>query len=154
MTPGVAAVERVHATAAEEHTQLRPGDIDHLHRIAGDWQLLSDLSFADLLLWVPVDGDGTFLCVAQVRPTTAPTAYLDDQVGRIVGGPEVAHLEVAHRQGRIWQEGDPVWYGDVPARHEAIPVRLRSADGRPARSSRWSAGTPTSPPPGRPASWS
>ncbi|NJP32260.1 PAS domain-containing sensor histidine kinase [Micromonospora thermarum] len=114
---------------AEEHTQLRPADIDHLHRIAGDWQLLSDLSFADLLLWVPVDGDGTFLCVAQVRPTTAPTAYQDDQVGRIIGGPEVAHLEVAYRQGRIWREGDPVWYGDVPARHEAIPVRLRTAEG-------------------------
>ncbi|MEV1330801.1 histidine kinase N-terminal domain-containing protein [Micromonospora costi] len=114
---------------AEEHTQLRPADIDHLHRIAGDWQLLSDMSFADLLLWVPVDAEGTFLCVAQVRPTTAPTAYQDDQVGRIVGGPEVAHLEVAYRQGRIWREGDPVWYGDVPARHEAIPVRLRTADG-------------------------
>ncbi|MBQ1071840.1 histidine kinase N-terminal domain-containing protein [Micromonospora sp. C31] len=114
---------------AEEHTRLRPADIDHLHRIAGDWQLLSDLSFADLLLWVPVDADGAFLCVSQVRPTTAPTAYLDDQVGRIVGGPEVAHLEVAHRQGRIWREGDPVWYGDVPARHEAIPVRLRTTAG-------------------------
>jgi two-component sensor histidine kinase/PAS domain-containing protein len=114
---------------AEEHTRLRPADIDHLHRIAGDWQLLSDLSFADLLLWVPVDGEGSFLCVAQVRPTTAPTAYQDDQVGRIVGGPEVAHLEVAYGQGRIWREGDPVWYGDVPARHEAIPVRLRTADG-------------------------
>ncbi|WP_223256433.1 PAS domain-containing sensor histidine kinase, partial [Micromonospora endophytica] len=114
---------------AEEHTRLRPADIDHLHRIAGDWQLLSDLSFADLLLWVPVDGEGSFLCVAQVRPTTAPTAYQDDQVGRIVGGPEVAHLDVAYGQGRIWREGDPVWYGDVPARHEAIPVRLRAADG-------------------------
>ncbi|MGC4803563.1 histidine kinase N-terminal domain-containing protein [Micromonospora sp. DT233] len=114
---------------AEEHTQLRPADIDHLHRIAGDWQLLSDLSFADLLLWVPVNDEGSFLCVAQVRPTTAPTAYQDDQVGRIVGGPEVAHLDIAYGQGRIWREGDPVWYGDVPARHEAIPVRLRTADG-------------------------
>ncbi|MEV7230424.1 MULTISPECIES: histidine kinase N-terminal domain-containing protein [Polymorphospora] len=114
----------------EEHTGLRPVDIDHLHRIAGDWQLLSDLSFADLLLWVPIDEDAeSFLCVAQVRPTTAPTAYLDDQVGRIVGGPEVAHLTIAYRQGRIWREGDPVWYGDTPARHEAIPVRLRAADG-------------------------
>ena len=26
-------------------------------------------------------------------------------------------------------DGDPVWYGDTPARHEAIPVRLRAADG-------------------------
>ncbi|MEH1012857.1 histidine kinase N-terminal domain-containing protein [Micromonospora sp. CPCC 206060] len=114
---------------AEEHTNLRPADIDHLHRVAGDWQLLSDLSFADLLLWVPVDNDETFLCVAQVRPTTAPTAYQDDQVGRIVGGPEIAHLTIAYSQGRIWREGDPVWYGDVPARHEAIPVRLRRGDG-------------------------
>jgi two-component system, sensor histidine kinase PdtaS len=114
---------------AEEHTALGAADIDHLHRLAGDWQLLSDLSFADLLLWVPVrapDGQPrAFLCVAQVRPTTAPTAYQDDQVGKIVGGPEVAHLDIAYVQGRIWREGDPVWYGDTPARHEAIPVRLR-----------------------------
>jgi two-component sensor histidine kinase len=114
---------------AEEHTGLGPAHIDHLHRLAGDWQLLSDLSFADLLLWVMVrapDGQPrAFLCVAQVRPTTAPTAYQDDQVGRIVGGPEVAHLDIAYAQGRIWREGDPVWYGDTPARHEAIPVRMR-----------------------------
>ncbi|GAA2507096.1 sensor histidine kinase [Winogradskya humida] len=117
---------------AEEHTGLGPADIDHLTRLAGDWQLLSDLSFADLLLWVPVRGEPgrprSFLCVAQVRPTTAPTAYQDDQVGKIVGGPEVAHLDIAFAQGRIWREGDPVWYGDTPARHEAIPVRLRGDD--------------------------
>ncbi|HEX5540317.1 MAG TPA: histidine kinase N-terminal domain-containing protein [Micromonospora sp.] len=113
---------------AEEHTNLRPADIDHLHRVAGDWQLLSDLSFADLLLWAPME-DESFVCLAQARPTTAPTAYLDDQVGRIVGGPDVAHLTIAYRQGRIWREGDPVWYGDTPARHEAIPVRLWAADG-------------------------
>jgi two-component sensor histidine kinase len=114
----------------EEHTSLGEPEIDHLHRLAGDWQLLSDLSFADLLMWVPVKPSPTrrgreFLCVAQVRPTTAPTAYLDDQVGKIVGGPEVAHLDIAFAQERIWREGDPVWYGDTPARHEAIPVRLR-----------------------------
>jgi two-component system, sensor histidine kinase PdtaS len=106
----------------EEHTHLEPVDIEHLHRLAGDWQLMSDLSFADLLMWVGMP-NGQFVCVAQVRPTTAPTAYQDDQVGRVFGGPEVAHLAVARDQGRIWREGDPVWYGDTPARHEAIPVR-------------------------------
>jgi two-component sensor histidine kinase len=113
----------------EEHAALDPLDIDHLHQLAGDWQLLSDLSFADLLLWLPL-GDGSFLCVAQVRPTTAPTAYQDDQVGKRVSGPEVAHLAIALSQGRIWREGDPVWYGNTPSRHEAIPVRRRLADGQ------------------------
>lgn len=120
----------------EEHTALDTPDVDHLHQLAGDWQLISDLSFADLLMWVPVEPEPehagpapAFLCVAQVRPTTAPTAYQDDQVGRVVAGPEVAHLEIARTQGRIWREGDPVWYGDTPARHEAIPVRRRDAAG-------------------------
>ncbi|GAA3520446.1 sensor histidine kinase [Actinocatenispora rupis] len=111
----------------EEYTSLGPADIEHLHRLAGDWQLLSDLSFADLLLWVPTSGE-LFRCVAQVRPTTAPTAYQDDQVGREAGGPDFAHLEIARAERRIWREGDPVWYGDTPARHEAIPVRRRGSD--------------------------
>jgi two-component system, sensor histidine kinase PdtaS len=109
----------------EEHTTLAPADIEHLHRLAGDWQLISDLSFADLLLWTRVGDADEFVCVAQVRPTTAPTAYQDDQVGRIAAGPDAAHLVIAWNQGRIWREGDPVWYGDIPARHEAIPVRRR-----------------------------
>jgi hypothetical protein len=117
----------------EEHTNLEPVDVEHLHRLAGDWQLVSDLSFADLLLWVPLavppGTRGGFLCVAQVRPTTGPTAYQDDQVGRIAYGPEVAHLAIARDQGRVWREGDPVWYGDTPARHEAIPVRMPRSDG-------------------------
>jgi two-component sensor histidine kinase len=117
----------------EEHTTLSSAEVEHLHRVAGDWQLISDLSFADLLLWVAVerphgsaDADRQeFICVAQVRPTTGPTAYQDDQVGRVLSGPEVSHLVIAMAQGRIWREGDPVWYGDTPARHEAIPVRVR-----------------------------
>jgi two-component system, sensor histidine kinase PdtaS len=112
-----------------EHTTLGPRDIEHLHRLAGDWQLISDLSFADLVLWVPVTGGQSFICVAQVRPTTAPTTYQDDQVGNLASGPEVRHLAVARSQGRIWREGDPVWYGDTPARHEAIPVRRRTSEG-------------------------
>jgi two-component sensor histidine kinase len=120
----------------EEYTSLGSIEIEHLHRLAGDWQLIADLSFADLLLWVAIDpvrhgtpadeaATPSFVCVAQVRPTTGPTAYQDDHVGRIMSGPEVAHLAIAHSQGRIWREGDPVWYGDTPARHEAIPVRRR-----------------------------
>jgi two-component system, sensor histidine kinase PdtaS len=116
----------------EEHTALTPVDVEHLHRLAGDWQLVADLSFADLLMWArmgpasqPPGARDEYICVAHVRPTTAPTAYDDDQVGRIASGNDADHLIIAAAQGRIWREGDPVWYGDTPSRHEAIPVRRR-----------------------------
>lgn len=104
-----------------EHADLAPGDVDHLHRLAGDWQLIADLSFADLLLWVATR-DGRFVCVAQVRPTTAPTTYTDDQVGRLVSPQDRPHLAVAAGERRIWREGDPVWSGNIPVRFEAVPV--------------------------------
>ncbi|AYJ49275.1 sensor histidine kinase [Rhodococcus sp. P1Y] len=72
-----------------EHTDL-PGDaVDHLQRVVGEWQLLADLSFADLLLWVGLDDvedgpDARVLCVAQCRPTTASTVFTEDMVGALV----------------------------------------------------------------------
>ena len=106
-----------------EHTDLPLDDVAHLQRLVGEWQLLSDLSFADLLLWVPVGDGDEFLCVAQVRPTTGPTAYQDDHVGQRQRAPEAAPQLVATREGRIFREGDPEWEGAVPVRREAIPVR-------------------------------
>jgi two-component sensor histidine kinase len=105
-----------------EHTDLAPDDVAHLQRLVGEWQLLSDLSFADLMLWVPV-GEGEFLCVAQVRPTTGPTAYQDDYVGRRQQGQAATPQRVAMQEVRIFREGDPEWNGAVAVRREAIPVR-------------------------------
>ena len=36
-----------------EHTVLPGNAVDHLHAVVGEWQLLADLSFADLVLWDP-----------------------------------------------------------------------------------------------------
>ena len=63
-----------------EHTVLPGNAVDHLHAVVGEWQLLADLSFADYLMWVRRD-DGALVCVAQVRPNTAPTVLLADAVG-------------------------------------------------------------------------
>src|SRR3954454_17138634 len=101
-------------------------DADHLHRLVGDWQLLADLSFADLILFIP-GADGTFVAVAQIRPTTGPTAYQDDGVGLVAGGAERPQLVVALHERRICREGDPVWLEGVPIREEPIPVMRGSA---------------------------
>jgi two-component system, sensor histidine kinase PdtaS len=110
-----------------EHTDLPLDDVSHLQRLVGEWQLLSDLSFADLLLWVPV-AEGEFLCVAQVRPTTGPTAYQDDHVGQRQQAPAAVPQLVAIGEGRIFREGDPEWAGAVAVRREAIPVRRAGTD--------------------------
>ena len=112
-------------------TQLTDAQVAHIQRLVSEWQLLSDLSFADLLLWVPVavavgeaGSVGGFLCVAQCRPTTGPTAYQNDQVGVLLRGTRAVPLRVALTEGRIFREGEPDWDGDLPIRREAIPVRV------------------------------
>jgi len=97
-------------------------DADHLHRLVADWQLLADLSFADLLLFVPSSDGGEFLAVAQMRPTTGPTAYTDDLVGLRATAAERPQLALAVQEARTVREGDPVWVADDPVREEAIPV--------------------------------
>jgi two-component system, sensor histidine kinase PdtaS len=97
-------------------------DIDWLHALVSDWQLLADLSFADLVLWAPRPERDGWLALAQMRPTTAPTAFPDDIVGSLRSVGKRPFLEVAMREGRICREGDPEWTSGVPVRHESIPV--------------------------------
>ncbi|MEO6501727.1 MAG: histidine kinase N-terminal domain-containing protein [Jatrophihabitantaceae bacterium] len=103
-------------------TQLDEPQTAHLQQLVAEWQLLSDLSFADLLLWVPTATEGEFLCAAQCRPTTGATAYLLDRVGDRLGGNRAAALQVALTEARILRESDPDWEGDTPIRREAIPI--------------------------------
>ena len=102
--------------------QLAAPDIDWLHALVSDWQLLADLSFADLVLWAPRPERDGWLALAQMRPTTAPTAFPDDIVGSLRSVGKRPFLEVAMREGRICREGDPEWTSGVPVRHESIPV--------------------------------
>ncbi|MBC8092925.1 MAG: histidine kinase N-terminal domain-containing protein, partial [Pseudonocardia sp.] len=104
-----------------EHTQLSGDAVEHLQRLVAEWQLLADMSFADFLLWIPV-GTG-FLCVAQARPTTAPTAHAEDMVAARVGAQESKQLRRAVVEGRICRDEDPRWHLEVPVRTETIPVR-------------------------------
>ncbi len=99
-----------------------PAQVDHARRLVADWQLLADLSFADLTLWVPLH-TGAWWCVAQVRPLTAPTSQPEDLVGSEVAGAAAGPFVVAHHEGRPVTEGEPDWSGSTPRRREVVPVR-------------------------------
>ncbi|MGA9748656.1 MAG: histidine kinase N-terminal domain-containing protein, partial [Nocardioides sp.] len=66
------------------HTDLSEEDVAWLHLLLADWQIIADLSFADLVLWLPDRTGSGFWAGAQMRPTTGPTAYVDDLVGAFV----------------------------------------------------------------------
>jgi two-component sensor histidine kinase len=105
------------------YTDLDEDDLAWLHLLISDWQIIADLSFADLLLWLPDREGNGFWCGAQMRPTTGPTAFVDDMVGAFVPFGRRPLLDAAFEQGRIVREGDPEWRDDVPVRVETIPVR-------------------------------
>ena len=112
---------------ARNLTSLSGPDLEWLHSLVSDWQLLADLSFADLILWVPQRGPADsanpgWVAVAQMRPTTGPTSFPDDVVGTVVGPGERPVLDTARRERRIHRESDPDWTSGVPVRAEAIPV--------------------------------
>ncbi|HYO39631.1 MAG TPA: histidine kinase N-terminal domain-containing protein [Nocardioidaceae bacterium] len=108
-------------------THLGPEDVEWLQLLVADWQVIADLSFADLVLWLP-DRDGTgYWAAAQMRPTTGPTAYVDDLVGAFVPVGRRPLLDSALEHGRVAREGDPEWRDDIPVRVEAIPVRRGEA---------------------------
>ena len=105
-----------------QHTQLNRDEVDHLQRLIGEWGLLADLSFADLLLYVP-GTDGTWYVVAHVRPATGQTIYHYDYVGTAAAGQEVPLLSKAYTDGEI-VEGELVVEGmPDPVRMMAVPVR-------------------------------
>jgi two-component sensor histidine kinase len=104
------------------HTDLDEADVTLLQRLTADWQIIADLSFADLVLWLPDRGGEGFWAAAQMRPTTGPTAYVDDIVGTFVPVGRRPMLDRAYADERLVREGDPEWRDDVPVRVETIPV--------------------------------
>jgi len=109
------------AELLHEHSGLRGADVEWLHLLVGDWQLLSDLSFADLVLWVrlsPVQ----WQAVAHIRPTTGQMVFFEDQVGITATKARAETLEQAYAERRIVRERDTEWRDDLPVREESIPV--------------------------------
>jgi two-component sensor histidine kinase len=104
--------------------------IDQAHRLrelVADWQLLSDLSFADLILWVPIRKDVKLwptghVAVAHIRPTTAATVFIDDVIGDEVTWGSRSRIDEALSSGEIIRDSEPEKIGDIMIKEETIPV--------------------------------
>ncbi len=114
-------------------TGIEGNQLRHLQRLVGNWQMLADLCFADLLLLAPVarDNPHRFMIIAHVRPTTGPTLYPSELVGVVVQ--EVERPVIT----RVWREeesrsdfvksllaGETTLGVEAQARSWCIPVRF------------------------------
>lgn len=106
--------------------------LEFLHSVVAEWQLLADLSFSDLLLWVPLrlaprDWPSGHVVIAQIRPTTGSTIHPDDLVGFEVAWGERPLLDRALSEEQIEIDDDARWRNGLHLVEEAIPVRFQGS---------------------------
>jgi len=94
-----------------------------LHLLVADWQIIADLSFADLVLWVPDAESKGFWSAAQIRPTTGPTSLIDDVVGTFVPAGKSDVLERAMDSGEVLDAVSDEWQDGVHVSTETVTVR-------------------------------
>jgi two-component system, sensor histidine kinase PdtaS len=107
---------------AKQHTGLDRDDLAHLQRLVGEWGMLADFCFADLLLYLR-SSDGRWIVVGQVRPVTSQTIYLSDWVGTWANDSERPLLAQAYERGEVVEGDVEVETVPGPTRMVAIPVR-------------------------------
>ena len=110
-------------------SSLSPDQIHRLRELVADWQLLSDLSFADLILWVPLRKDFKswptgYVAVAHIRPTTAATLFPLDVIGDEISYGARPHIDQALSSAEIVRDTQPEALGDHMVKEETIPVMV------------------------------
>jgi two-component sensor histidine kinase len=103
--------------------------IRRIRELTADWQLLADLSFADLILWVPLRKDfkswpSGYVAVAHIRPTTAATVFNQDLIGEEITWGSRPRIDQALSEAEIIRDAEPEKFGEIFIKEETIPVIL------------------------------
>ncbi|MDK6399681.1 histidine kinase [Schaalia turicensis] len=100
---------------------LTEKDIEWLHLLLADWQVLADLSAADLVLWLPTD-DERFIAVAHSRPATSTTVHIDDIIGLHLPAAREVEFRRAIATGQVVKSPAARWAGTYSMMETCIPV--------------------------------
>lgn len=117
------------AELLRDRSSLSDGQIRRIRELTADWQLLADLSFADLVLWVPLRKDfkswpSGYVAVAHIRPTTAATVFTQDLIGEEITWGARPRIDQALSGAEIIRDAQPEKFGDIYIKEETIPVIL------------------------------
>ena len=108
-------------------TTITLDQADQLRELVANWQLLADLSFADLILWVPIRKDikmwpSGHIAIAHIRPTTAATIFTNDVIGDEIAWGIRTNIDEALSHGEIIRDSQLEPPGMMLVKEEAIPV--------------------------------
>ena len=116
-----------------EHTDLSEVDHHWLKLLVSEWQLLADLSFSDLVLWVRDRDPNVFWAAAQIRPFTGITSLFDDVIGDLIAYSPEHVVSEAFFSGEIVQTSERKLQAGLPVDTHAIPVKLARPGDRGCR---------------------
>jgi len=111
----------------QSRSPLTPAHIHKIQELVADWQLLADLSFADLVLWVPIRKDFKswptgYVAIAHIRPTTAATIFAHDVIGDEIEWGAKPLIDQALSNGEIIRDSEPELVGEIMIKVETVPV--------------------------------
>ena len=108
-------------------TTITIDQANRIRELVADWQLLADLSFADLILWVPIRKDISMwptghIAVAHIRPTTTSTVFINDVIGDELLWGAKPGIDEALSGDEIVSSTNPEKIGEMLVKTETIPV--------------------------------
>ena len=108
-------------------TALTDDDRARLMELLAEWQLLSDLSFADLILWIPKRRDyqswpDGHIAMSHIRPTTAATVFAHDVIGEVIAWGTNPRIDGALSTGEIDRDSEAEKVGELLIKEETVPV--------------------------------
>lgn len=106
--------------------RISHSDAEWLNQLTADWQLIADLVFADLVLWIP-SKDDDFIAVAHARPSSAATLFYRDISGQAPQSDWALPISQAFNSGELVDVRNPAASDGALARISAIPVRRKTS---------------------------
>jgi two-component sensor histidine kinase len=103
---------------------LGPEESEWLTMLTGDWQIIADLSFADLVMWRQVP-EG-FVAIAHCRPSTGPTVHQEEVVGTMAAAGRIGNLQRALDERMLVASREPRWDETYAVREDALPIVMRN----------------------------
>jgi two-component system, sensor histidine kinase PdtaS len=108
-----------------KHGEPSKANIEWLTLLLSEWQLVADLLFADLVLWIPTK-QGGFIAAGHARPSSAATVFFRDITGEAIKKEWLELANQAFKTGELVVQKTSDSTSGLPTKLSAIPVRRGS----------------------------